>query len=243
MIEAAARNNVKLVMGFTQHFYGTSLKAKEILNSGELGPLITAVCYMSKNWGFAGRRPQYRSRYHGGGMWITNGIHVVDRLTWLMGSQAVSVSAAIGTRAHYQASDDSATAFIRYKNGLAGVAVAVGYADGGPNYSSEVICANGTLRFSEHGEKFVRVGKGETWQDVPFEDPPAEMHNEWKAFAESIELDIEPPVHGAYGRHIMEIMFAAEQSAITGREVMLESGQSWFYQEQGEPVTIHQGWV
>ena len=243
MIEAAARNNVKLVMGFTQHSYGTSLKAKEILNSGELGPLITAVCYMSKNWGFAGRRPQYRSRYHGGGMWITNGIHVVDRLTWLMGSQAVSVSAAIGTRAHYQASDDSATAFIRYKNGLAGVAVAVGYADGGPNYSSEVICANGTLRFSEHGEKFVRVGKGETWQDVPFEDPPAEMHNEWKAFAESIELDIEPPVHGAYGRHIMEIMFAAEQSAITGREVMLESGQSWFYQEQGEPVTIHQGWV
>ena len=243
MIEAADRNNVKLMMGFTQHFYGTSLKAKEILNSGELGPLITAVCYMSKNWGYSWRRPQYRSRFHGGGMWITNGVHVVDRLTWIMGSQAVSVSAAIGTRAHYQGSDDSATAFIRYKNGLAGVAVAVGYCDGGPNYSSEVICANGTLRFSQHGKKFVQVGKGETWQDVPVEDSPAEMHNEWKAFAESIELDIESPVHGAYGRHIMEIMFAAEQSAISGREVMLESGQSWSYQEQGEPVTVHHGWV
>ena len=121
MIDAAATNDVKLMVGYTQHYYGTSLKAKGILDSGELGPLITAVCYMSKNWGYSWRRPQYRSRYHGGGMWLTNGVHVVDRFTWVMASQAVSVSASIGTRAHYQASDDSATAFIRYKNGLAGV--------------------------------------------------------------------------------------------------------------------------
>lgn len=243
MIEAAASNNVKLMLGFTQHFYGTSLKAKEILDSGELGPLITAVCYMSKNWNAAMRRPQYRSRYHGGGMWLTNGVHVVDRLTWMMASQAVSVSAVIGTRAHYQAGDDSATAFIRYKNGLAGVAISVGFADGAPDYECQVICANGTLRFSQHGEKYVKVGKGDEWQDVTFDDPPAEMHNEWKAFAESIEQDIEPPVHGAYGRHIMEIMFAAERSAITGREAVLESGQAWSHQQSGEPVTIQHGWI
>jgi predicted dehydrogenase len=243
MIAAAAANHVKLMVGNTQHYYATSLKAKEILDSGELGPLITAVCYMSKNWGIAGRRPQYRSRYHGGGMWMTNGVHVVDRLTWVMASQAVSVSAAIGTRAHYQAADDSATAFIRYKNGLAGVAVAVGFADGAPNYECQVICANGSLRFSQHGGKYVQVGKGDKWEDVPFEDAPAEMHNEWKAFAEAIALDIEPPTHGAYGRHILEILLAAEQSAISGREVMLPSGQAWLYQQSGEPVTIHHGWI
>jgi phthalate 4,5-cis-dihydrodiol dehydrogenase len=243
MIEAAARNNVKLMIGMTQHFYGTSLKAKEILDSGELGPVITAVCYMSKNWGFDKRRPQYRSRYHGGGMWMTNGVHVVDRLTWVMASQATSVSAAIGTRAHYQAADDSATAFIRYKNGLAGVAVAVGYADGAPNYECQVICANGTIRFTQHGEKYVKVGKNDTWIDVPFEDHPAEMHFQWKAFAECIEQDIEPPTHGEYGRHIMEILFAAEQSAITGHEVMLSSGSQWFHQQSGQPVTIHHGWI
>jgi predicted dehydrogenase len=243
MIEAAAANHVKLMVGYTQHFYGTSLKAKEILDSGELGPLITAVCYMSKNWNGAGRRPQYRSRYHGGGMWMTNGVHVVDRLTWMMASQAVSVSAAIGTRAHYQASDDSATAFIRYKNGLAGVAVAVGFANGAPNYECQVICANGTLRFSQHGGKYVQVGKDDKWEDVPFEDPPAEMHYEWKAFADAIAQDIEPPTHGAYGRHIMEILFAAEQSAILGSEVRLPSGQSWLHQHAGEPVTTRHGWI
>ncbi|MBI1924372.1 Gfo/Idh/MocA family oxidoreductase [Candidatus Poribacteria bacterium] len=243
MIAAAASNNVKLMVGYTQHFYGTSLKAKEILDSGELGPLITAVCYMSKNWSFSGRRPQYRSRYHGGGMWLTNGVHVVDRLTWVMASQALSVSAAIGTRAHYQAGDDSATAFIRYKNGLAGVAVAVGYADGGPNYECQVICANGSLRFSQHDEKFVKVGKGEKWEDVPFDDPPAEMQNEWKAFAQAIEQNIEPPTHGEWGRHVMEILFAAEQSAITGREVVLESGLGWTNQRSGSPINTRHGWV
>ena len=242
MIEAAAANDVKLMVGYTQHFYGTSLKAKEILDSGALGPLITAVCYMSKNWGYSWRRPQYRSRYHGGGMWITNGVHVVDRLTWVMASQAASVSASIGTRAHYQASDDSATAFIRYKNGLAGVAVAVGYADGAPSYECHVICANGSLRFSQHGEKFVKVGKDDKWEDVPFDDPPFEFLNEWIAFAEAIEQDIEPPTHGEWGRHIMEILFAAEESAITGVEVELEE-VGWNNQTTGAPVTRNHGWI
>lgn len=243
MIEAADANDRKLMVGLSQHFYGTSLAAKAILDSGELGPLITAVCYMSKNWGHAGRRPQYRSRYHGGGMWLANGVHVVDRLTWVMSSQAMSVSASIGTRAHYQAGDDSATAFIRYKNGLAGVAVSVGFADGAPDYSCQVICANGTLRFSQHGEKYVRVGKGDEWEDRPFDDPPAEMKYEWKGFVDSIEQNIEPPTHGPYGRHIMEILFAAEQSAITNEEVVLESGYDWTTQTTGTPVNIEHGWV
>ena len=243
MVTAAADNGVKLMVGLTQHYYGTSIKAKEILDSGALGPIITAVCYMSKNWSYAGRRPQYRSRYHGGGMWLTNGVHVVDRLTWMIGSQAVSVSASIGTRAHYQAADDSATAFVRYKNGLAGIAVAVGFADGAPDHECHVICANGTLRFSEHGGKYVKVGKNNQWENVPFDDPPSTMHNEWKAFAEAIALDIEPPTHGEWARHIMEILFAAEQSAITGREVALESGPGWFNQHSGSPVTTQHGWI
>ena len=95
-------------------------------------------------------------------MWMSNGVHAVDRLTWVMASQAISVSAVISTRAHYQAGDDSATAFIRYQNGLAGVAVSVGFADGEPNnYACEVICADGGLRFSQHGERYVKVGKAD----------------------------------------------------------------------------------
>ena len=37
MIDAAATNDVKLMVGYTQHYYGTSLKAKGILDSESLG--------------------------------------------------------------------------------------------------------------------------------------------------------------------------------------------------------------
>jgi len=112
MIAAADQARVKLMVGMTQHFAGPALAAKEILDAGELGPLITGISFISKSWGHPTRRPQYRSRFHGGGMSMTNGVHVVDRLNWVMASQAISVSVVIGTRAHYQAADDSATAFI-----------------------------------------------------------------------------------------------------------------------------------
>ena len=244
MIAAARANDVKLMVGLTNHFLPVYIKAKEILDSGQLGPLITIVSYMSKNWNFANRRPQYRSRFHGGGMWLSNGVHVVDRVTWFMGSQAVSVSASIGTRAHYQAGDDSATAFIRYKNGLAGVAVSVGYADGGPIHDTHVICADGSLRFSHSASgRGLWIGQGETWEEVEYEHWPQRMRLEWGRFAEAIEQDIESPVPGEYGRHIMEILLAAETSELTRSEVLLESGEGWSTQAAGEPVQIQHGWV
>ena len=243
MIDAAAGNNVKLMVGQTAHFSGSILKMKEILDSGQLGPLMTIVTYSSKNWTYDRRAPQYRSRFHGGGMWITNGVHVVDRLTWLMASQAVSVSASIGTRAHYQAADDTATALIRYKNGLAGIAVSIAFADGAPIFDTQVICANGTVRIGGGRQPFLQVGQGNEWKDIPYDDPPAVMHHEWKAFVESIEQDIEPPTSGEWSRHIMEILFAAESSAISGRDVVLESGLSWTHQRSGTPVTRNYGWI
>jgi predicted dehydrogenase len=244
MIDAAEAAGVKLMVGLTQHFAGPALAAKQILDAGELGPLITSISYMSKSWGYANRRPQYRSRFHGGGMWMTNGVHVVDRLNWVMASQAVSVSAAIGTRAHYQAADDSATAFIRYKNGLAGVAIAVGYADGGKIYDCVVIGATGSMRFATGKDGGVlQIGKGEEWRDVPFEEPPGNMTEQWRSFARAIELNIEPPTHGELGRHVVEVLLAAEESSISGREVMLESGRQWTSQTSGSPVNTEHGWI
>ena len=71
----------------------------------------------------------------------------------------------------------------------------------------------------------------------------AQFQNEWKAFVEAIQQNIEPPAHGEWGRHIMEILFAAEESAITGQEVLLESGLNWTTQASGSPITRQHGWV
>ena len=122
------------------------------------------------------------------------------------------------------------------------VAVACGYANGGPSFESHVIGTNGSLKFSQHGEKFVRLGTGEQWEEVPFEEPPAEFFHEWKSFATAIEQDLEPPSDGMWGRQVMEILFAAERSSISGREVVLDSGLGWIHQRTGSPITIEHGW-
>ena len=243
MIEAGRRNGVKLMVGQTQHFLGPNMKAKEILDSGELGPIVTAVCYSVKNWGFENRRPQYRSRFHGGGYWIGLGVHIVDRLSWLVGSQAARVKARIGTKSHYQAADDYGVAFVDYKNGVPGVAVCVGYRDGAPNFHSEIICAQGSIRISSSGDPFVEVGQGGKWERVPYEDPTARMTEEWRAFARSVKEDLEPPTSGVWGRHIMEILFAAEQSSLTGEQVTLASGTQYSVQAIGEVIPQEHGWV
>ena len=243
MIEAAEEAGVKLMVGLTQHFGGPAMKAKEILDSGEIGPLVTATSYICKNWNYSTRRPQYRSRFHGGGMWMTNGVHVVDRLTWMMASQAVSVSAAIGNRSHYQAADDTSTVFIRYRSGVAGIAVAVAYADGAPLHDCIMYGTQGSLRFTNSPGNSLQIGKENKWLDVPFEDPPTIMTEQWRAFAEAIRLNIEPPAHGQWARHIMEIVFAAEESALTGHEVVLSAGPAWETQHAGVPTTHRHGWI
>ena len=119
----------------------------------------------------------------------------------------------------------------------------MGYADGAPNFECQVICAKGGLRFSEHGEKYVQVGKGDKWQDLDFAETPTDMYTEWKSFVEAIELNIEPPTHGEYGRMVMATLFAAEQSSQTGREVLIGDGPGWQSQTSGAPTTIHHGWI
>ena len=244
MVAAAHDNGVELMVGLTNHFVPANLKAREILDSGELGTLITAVNYMSKRWNYPRRRAQYRSRYHGGGMWLTNGVHVVDRLTWFMASQALSVSAAVGNRSYYQAADDYGSAMIRYKNGQVGTAVAVGYKDGGPNHDLNIICSEGSLHIGRGNlvEAGVWVGKGDQWEKIEVEEEGHNFAREWQAFATAIERNIEPPASGVYGRHIMEILFAAEESAITNQEVRLNSGPGWFSQESGQVATYEHGW-
>ena len=236
MIAAARRNGVKLTVGLNQRFLTANQKAHEVLDSGELGPVITAISHSRKNWGIDSRRPQYRSRYHGGGYWISVGCHIVDRLSWLVGSQVSRVKARIGTKSHYQAGDDYAVAFLDYKNGVPGVVVCVGYKTGAQFFGTEIICAGGALRLSGTGEQFVEIGRNEKWERVPIEKPPPPMFGQWRAFARAIADNLEPAVSTAWARHIMEILLAAETSSITGAEVELATARSWIIQEAGEVV-------
>jgi predicted dehydrogenase len=176
---------------------------------------------MSKFWFEPNRRTWHLDRTTGGGMWLTAGLHCLDRLTWLVGSPVQRVSAQFDTRFHDQNADDVGLIFLRYANGAVGTVISTAYKNGAPKHLTELTCTNGTLDISY--EDGVRLGQNERWQTIPESVRPGWMEeamlDQWRAFIEAIENDIQPAVTGDYARHIMAVAFAAEESSRIRQEV------------------------
>ena len=218
MIEAEQAANRILQIGLTGRFHSAPRKAREILDSNQLGPVVTAMSTFSKNWSYDSRRYQYRSRWMGGGMWLGNGVHAVDWLTYCVGARAVAVKARQSTSMHYQGADDTTTAFIQFANGVPGLVLVIGSAHGCKKDGVEAHCALGQIEYSIRGS--VRVGIDDKWTDIE-PDGKDGFVEQYRHFAHSITTGVRPQTSSRYGRHILEILTAAEESSITGREVHL----------------------
>ena len=221
ILQAVAEANVKLMVGHTNQFAPAYVAAKKIVDSGEMGDIVMGTSTMSKYWFEPNRRSWHLDHTTGGGMWRTAGMHCLDRLTWLVDSPVSSVCAQFDTRFHNQQADDAGTIFLRYQNGAVGTVVSTGYKVGAPKHLTELTCTEGMLNIDY--TTGVTVGRDEKWQTVPETGSKNSMHealvNEWRAFAEAIQLDKESPVSGDYARHIMAVVFAAEESSRLRQEV------------------------
>jgi predicted dehydrogenase len=226
ILRAAAQAPVTLMLGHTSQFAPAYRLAKAMLDAGELGDIVLGVSTMSKFWFEANRRPWHLQRATGGGMWLTAGIHCLDRLTWLVGSPVASVCAQLGVSFHDQEADDRGVIFLRYANGASGVVLSVGYREGAPKHLTELTCTRGMLNIDYAGG--VSVGRGEQWRAVPGSASDDWMHaalvEEWRAFAAAVRSGSPPPVTGAYGRHIMAAVLAAEESSRVQAEVPVPDG-------------------
>jgi len=85
IIEAVKKNNVKAMVGHVMRFWPEYVKAKEIVDSGQLGEPLHAFCerlavtpdWQEGNWGF-------NEKYSGGAS-VDLHIHDLDYLVWLFG--------------------------------------------------------------------------------------------------------------------------------------------------------------
>ncbi len=224
ILAAAQRAGVTLMLGHTSQFAPAYRLAKTMLDAGELGEIVLGVSTMSKFWFEPNRRDWHLDRMTGGGMWMTAGIHCLDRLTWLVGSPVTSVCAQFDVRFHDQRADDAGLIFLRYANGVAGTVVSVGYRTGAPKHLTELTCTRGMLTVDYAGG--VNVGKDERWQQVPGSASDDWMHaaliEEWRSFVAAVRTGSPPPVTGAYARQIMAAVFAAEKSSRLRREITVD---------------------
>lgn len=103
MVNAAVSNNKILMPGHSQRFFPAHIKAKEIINSGELGKVLSfRSCFKHKG-------PETWSADKGANTWFFDkklasvgvlgdlGIHKFDLVRWLLGEEITSVFAQMST--------------------------------------------------------------------------------------------------------------------------------------------------
>jgi predicted dehydrogenase len=223
IIAAVQKKGVKLTVGHVSRFARAYSTAKAILDSGEVGEIVLGVSTMSKLWMAPNRRPWHLCRDSGGGMWLTAGLHCLDRLVWLVGSKVASVCAQFDTRFHAQAADDVGLIFVRFENGACGSVVSTGYSDAAAKHLTELTCTKGSMNIDYSAG--VYIGKSERWTAVPDSGHQNWMHEalvaQWRAFLQAIHTGADEPVAGPFARHIMEAVFAAERSSAAHQEIHL----------------------
>jgi phthalate 4,5-cis-dihydrodiol dehydrogenase len=127
MIEAAARNRVKLVQGHSK-IYGPAIrKIREVICSGRLGPVTQIDTWNFNDWL---QRPRLASEVDtriGGGVCYRQGPHQIDIVRYLGGGLVSSVRAATGCADKNFTTEGDYTAFLQFENGARATVVFNGY--------------------------------------------------------------------------------------------------------------------
>jgi predicted dehydrogenase len=218
IIAAVERAGVHLLVAHSQRYFAATVRARELLQGGEIGQPVFATDTWYKPFGLEGRLPWFRDRATGGGMWLMNGAHMIDRTCWVLDTSVESVQAWIGSPFHGLSADDANLAFLQLRNGLRAVIAHTGYRERGVQKCEvEVACTGGMLRFDSYSNQVATDCDGayasiEVQEVDPFTE---ELKNLVGAIRGREQLRVTP----TWGRHILEVLLAAEKSSRTGREV------------------------
>lgn len=227
MNEAAAKNGVKLMVGHNQRLMPPHVKAKQILDSGVLGKVLT----FRTSFGHPG--PDGWS-IDGAGSWFFRkneaimgamgdlGVHKSDLIRYLLNDEVSEVAAFIATIDKPGDVDDNANVIVRMKSGAIGSLVASWTYYKGEDNSTVLWCEKGVMKIGTHPEDQVIV---------ELRDGSVEKHKVGEistntkqlssgivdAFIDSIINDTVPAISGEEGRKSLKVILSAFESQATGQ--------------------------
>jgi phthalate 4,5-cis-dihydrodiol dehydrogenase len=233
MIAAAERADRRLMIAHSQQFFPVNETVRALIAAGEIGRIVFATDTWYKPFYEVPRPPWFLDAAKGGGMWPMNGPHMIDRMTMFIQSRVVAVKAMVGTHFVEHPTTDTGVALLQFANGVHATIQHCGYIQGVDRFEGEITGTRGQLKFSirhlwrsvdgQYVEVPVEARRPRTKPDWPPEqrvDPV--MGNQFAAFVHAIRTGDEPPVSGHYGREIVRVLEACEESARTGCEVRLD---------------------
>ena len=229
MIEAAAKNHVKLQIGFMRRFDKNFRRAKEIVDSGAIGDVVTVK---SLTHGPSTPREWMYDIEKSSGPLAEVNSHDIDTLRWFTESDAVSLHAMAGNfrcgeaRERYPDFYDTVLMNVRMKNGTIGNIDGAQGVSYGYDSRVDIVGTKGNIQIGglQSGTTLTYTKEGgmtgdvvRSWLDL-FEDA---YLNEDMSFINCIEKGTEPEVTGYDGMKAVEIVKAGNESIRTGKIVEL----------------------
>ncbi len=177
MIRTAKENGKFLMIGHNQRLMKPHVKAKEILESGKLGKILTfrttfghggpeswSVAQSLKTWFFK------KEEAFVGAMGDL-GVHKADLIRWLIGEEISEVAAFVSTldkkydNGQLINVDDNATCILKTKSGIIGSLIASWTYKGGEDNGTIIYCEKGVLKIGYDPEFQVIVNYKDDTRD------------------------------------------------------------------------------
>jgi predicted dehydrogenase len=236
MIAACKKAEVKLMYAEELCFAPKYVRLKELLDSGALGQ-PTLLKQSEKHDGPHAAHFWDVNR-SGGGVTMDMGCHAIEFFRWMLGRPKInSVYAQMSTQVHGAKTrgDDNAILILEFENGTIGMAEESWTKLGGMDDRAEVYGSKGVAyadllhgnsieTYSTAGYDYAveKAGSTKGWSFTIYEEAwnygfPQEMAH----FIDCVRLDLQPHVTGEDGRTVLETIFAAYESARTGKKVKL----------------------
>lgn len=236
MIEACKAAGVKLMYAEELCFTPKYVRLKALLDEGALGDPV--LLKQSEKHDGPHADHFWDVERSGGGVTMDMGCHAIEFFRWMLGRPKIkSVYAQMGTHVHTDKTigDDNAIIILEFENGVTAVAEESWTKLGGMDDRAEVhgtkgqayadvLQGNSILTYSTQGVGYAVEKAGNTvgWSFTMYE----EIWNygfpqEFAHFVDCVKNDRQPLVTGEDGRAVLEAIYAAYESAGTGKKVYL----------------------
>jgi len=240
MVDASERAGKRLMIGLNQRFAKAHARAKEILDSGELGTVIsfrTNFCHPGPE-GWTGKLDTwfFDRRIATFGVMADLGVHKTDLIHYLTGQSVVATTAVLGTLDKKMPDgspvtvDDNAFAIYTMETGAIGT-MHVSWTDyGSEDNSTRIYCTGGVLRLYDDPEYSLIVETPDGVERFALDQLTSNKEQTSggrtatgviDAFVESILTDSPSIADGTSAVHAMDVIFANQLSSELGRSVRL----------------------
>jgi predicted dehydrogenase len=242
MANAAKANGKHLMIGMNQRLAKAHIEAKKIIESGEIGRVIT----FKTTFGHGG--PETWSVDPGMNSWFFDrkkaamgamadlGVHKTDLIQYLLNQRVIATTAVVTTLDKRMANgeligvDDNAICIYKMEDSTIGTMTASWTYYGAEDNSTVIYGSKAIMRIYDNPNYSITITKNNGEEILMDIDKIQTNDNQTKSgiidmFIDSLEKDIEPPINADNVLSAMRAVFASIESSEKGKTITIDKNR------------------